>query len=246
MRREKRDGTYESYATQLPISHITTDLKTRTGKDAAGESIREHYSHAFNPMINEGFFADKVAIVEGPSEQYSLPIYADGLGYNLDRNNVSAVDCGGKGQIDRVLRVFNGFRIPSYVWFDGDKDSKDSRVRGKTLELLELLGDPLENIDEVQTKVTDTYAVLEYDLERTLRGELEDYDKLLDEAASTLGPTGKPLKHRFIATRLRQMITDGHAPEQVLPKTIVEIVRNLERVSYSGTVLRGTQGDPAG
>lgn len=32
------------------------------------EGIREQYSHAFNPMITEGFFADKVVIVEG-SEQ---------------------------------------------------------------------------------------------------------------------------------------------------------------------------------
>ena len=243
MRREKRDGRYESHSTQLPVWRIAQDLQARKGIAPPPEGIREHYSHAFNPMINEGFFADKVVIVEGPSEQYSLPIYADGLSYNLDRNNVSAVDCGGKGQIDRVLRVFNGFRIPSYVWFDGDKDSKESKVRANTLELLELLGDPVKSIEEVQTKVTGTYAVLEHDLERTLRGELEDYDKLLDEAASTLGPTGKPLKHRFIATRLRQMITDGHAPEQVLPKTIVEIVRNLERVSYSGTVLRGIEGD---
>ena len=240
MRRERRDGSYESSATQLPISHITTDLKIRTGIDAPDESIREHYSHAFNPMINEGFFADKVAIVEGPSEQYSLPIYADSLDYNLDRNNVSVVHGDGKGQIDRLLRVFNGFHIPTYVWFDGDKESTKSDVREKTLELLQLLGDPVKKIEDLETKVTETYAVLEFDFERILQAELAEYDDFLDESAAVLGPTGKPLKHRFIASKLRQMVAEGHAPEEVLPKTLVEIVRKLQGVSYGGTILQGT------
>ena len=84
MRREKRDESYESYPTQLSISTMIEDLKARKGVDATEEGIREQYSHVFNPMINEGFFADKVVIVEGPSEQYALPIYGDGIGYDLD------------------------------------------------------------------------------------------------------------------------------------------------------------------
>lgn len=237
MRREKRDGNYQSYATQLLMSDMLQDLKARTGFDAPEEGIREHYSHAFNPMINEGFFADKVAIVEGPSEQYSLPIYADALGYNLDRNNVSAVHCDGKGQIDRLLRVFNGFHMPTYVWFDGDKDKKDASARDKTLELLELLGDPVESIEDVQTNVTATYAVLEYDFERTLGDELQEYDSLVQKAAETLGPCGKPLKHRFIASRLRERICKGEAPEKVLPGTVVQIVQKLKEVPYTHSML---------
>jgi|GEM_PF-4360326 len=114
------------------------DLEERKGVDATEEGIREQYSHAFNPMINEGFFADKVVIVEGPSEQYALPIYADALRYNLNRNNISVVNSDGKGQMDRLLRVFNGFKIPTYIWFDGDKSNTDKAVTDKTMELLEL------------------------------------------------------------------------------------------------------------
>lgn len=134
MRREKKDERYESTPTQLPILKIIEDLKIRKNVDASEESIRERYSHAFNPMINEGFFGNRVVIVEGPSEQYTLPIYADALGYNLDLNNVSVVHCDGKGQMDRLLRVFNGFRIPTYLWFDGDKHSKDQAMVEATFE----------------------------------------------------------------------------------------------------------------
>ena len=231
MRREKRDEGYESYPTQLSMSTMIEDLKARKGVDATEEGIREQYSHAFNPMINEGFFADKVVIVEGPSEQYALPIYADAPGYNLDRNNVSVVHSDGKGQMDRLLRVFNGFKIPTYLWFDGDKNSDKKDVRDKTLELLKLLGDPVEKIEDVETKVSEKYAILEYNLEETLKDELEDYENLVQQVEKTLGPTGKPLKHRFIANKLKRRVDDGESPEEVLPRTIIKIVKKIEELS---------------
>ncbi|MBA7493096.1 hypothetical protein ES702_03651 [subsurface metagenome] len=238
MRREKRGRNYESYPTQLPMSIMIEDLKARKGVDATDEGIREHYSHAFNPMINEGFFADKVVIVEGPSEQYALPIYANALGYNMDRKNISVVHSDGKGQMDRLLRVFNGFMIPTYLWFDGDKNNDKKEVRDKTLELLKLLGDPVEKIEDVKTKVSDKYAILEYKLEKTLEDELEDCENLIRKAGETLGPTGKPLKHRFIAKRLKQRVNNGEPPAEVLPKTIVKIVKRIEDLSYSGSILQ--------
>jgi predicted ATP-dependent endonuclease of OLD family len=241
MRREKRDESYESYEsypTQLSMPTMVEDLKARKGVDATEEGIREQYSNVFNPMINEGFFADKVVIVEGPSEQYALPIYADALEYDLDRNNISVVHLDGKGQMDRLLRVFNGFKIPTYLWFDGDKNSGEKAARDKTLELLELLGEPIRKIEDVKTKVSDRYAVLEYKLEETLRDELENYDNLVQEARETLGPVGKPLIHRFIANRLKRRVDDGGSPEEVLPKTIINIVRKIKDLSYSGNILQ--------
>lgn len=238
MRREKKEESYESYSTQLSMLTIMEDLKARKGVDATKEGIREQYSHAFNPMINEGFFADKVVIVEGPSEQYALPIYADALGYNFDRNNVSVVHCDGKGQMDRLLRVFNGFKIPTYLWFDGDKNSNKKKVRDKTLELLELLGSPVERIEDVKINVSDKHAILEYNLEETLKDELEDYESLVQEAEETLGPTGKPLRHRFIANRVKRRIDDGKSSEEALSKTIIKIVEKIKELSYSGSILQ--------
>ena len=238
MRREKKEESYESYPTQLLMSTMIEDLKVRKGVDATEEGIREQYSHAFNPMINEGFFADKVVIVEGPSEQYALPIYADALGCDLDRNNISVVHSDGKGQMDRLLRVFNGFKIPTYLWFDGDKNNEDKAVRDKTLELLELVGEPIEKIEDVKTKVSDRYAILEYNLEETLKDELVDYENLAQQAVETLGPTGKPLKHRFIANMLKRRVDIGESPEEVLPRTIIKIVKEIKELSYSDSILQ--------
>jgi len=238
MRREKKDGSYESNSYQLSMNDMLVDLKIRKNVDGTEEGIRELYSNVFNPMINEGFFADKVVIVEGPSEQYSLPIYSDALGYNLDRNNVSVVHSDGKGEMDRVLRVFNGFEIPTYLWFDGDKFNNDTEIKKKTIELLELLEDPISKIEDLETKVTDRYTVLENKLETTLRSEIKDYENLMEEASKLLGPTGTPLKHRYIARELKKRVGNGEPYEEVLPKTIIEIVENVKNLSYFGSILK--------
>ena len=230
MKQEKHEECFESIPTQLPISKMIEDLKLRKGVTATEESIREHYSHVFNPFVNEGFFADKIVIVEGPSELYLLPIYADAIGYNLNRNNVSIVHTDGKGQMDRLLRVFSGFQIPTYLWFDGDKDSKEKAVRKKTLELLEMLENPLDNFDNLKTEISGKYTVLEYNLEKLLHDEIPNYEAITQKAAEILGPTGKPLKHRFIAKYLKQQVDGGESPDKVIPKSILTIldkIRNL-------------------
>jgi predicted ATP-dependent endonuclease of OLD family len=238
MRREKSGNAHKSNPNQLFMSAMIGDLKARTGIDATEDGIREQYSNAFDPMIDEGFFADKVIIVEGPSEQYSLPIYASCLDYDMDRKNVSVVHSDGKGQMDRLLRVFNGFKIPTYVWFDGDKNNEDKKVTDKTLELLELLGEPIDRIENLRTAVKDRYAVLESTLENVLSQEVPDYEVLSHQAKDVLGPCGKPLKNRFIAKELQKRIKEGKTAEEVLPNTIREIVEKIKAVTYSSCVLR--------
>ena len=52
------------------------------------------------------------------------------------------------------------------------------------------------------------------------------------------GPIGKPLKHRFVANTLKQRVIEGKTVEEIIPKTIREIVRRIKELSYSGTVLQ--------
>src|ERR1043166_5635298 len=74
--------TMESKGWQLPMSKMIHDLETRhsalKGRVTA-ESMRDLYSHAYNPRRSEGFFVSKIILVEGLTEEYSLPIYADAL-----------------------------------------------------------------------------------------------------------------------------------------------------------------------
>ena len=238
MRREKHNNEFKSFPTQLTVKALIDDLKARKGVDATEIGIREQYAHVFDPSINEGFFADKVLIVEGPSEQYSLPIYSALTGYDLDRNNISIVHADGKGPMDRLLRIFNGFKIPTYLLFDGDKLNTDNEIKDKTLELLSLLGEPLENIDLLQTKVGEKHTVLEQFYEKTLQDEIDDYEEIIQEANSLLGPTGKPLKHRYLALKAKTKVKNGAPIENAVPETIIKLITKIKELSYSESILQ--------
>lgn len=241
MRRPSDAHGFFSSPTQLLVKQLIEDLKVRKGIDVTEVGIREQYANVFNPMINEGFFADKVVIVEGPSELYSLPIYSQLLSYDLDRNNVAVVHGDGKGQMDRLLRIFNGFEIPTYLWFDGDKANSDAEVKRKTKELLSLMGSPIDDIGELQTTISDTFAVLEENYETSMRAEVQDYEEMIAEAAEVLGPVGKPLRQRWIARKIAGKASDGDAPEVVVPETIRGIVEKVKQLSFTGTILQTVQ-----
>jgi len=237
MRKENTDGIDKSIPKQFSVNELIVDLEKRKGVKASEESIRELYQHVFNTMINEGFFADKIIIVEGESEQYVLPIIADAIGFNFDQNNISVINSGGKGSIDRLMRIFNGFEIPIYVIFDGDKGNSDQSVKEKTLELLELLGEKKDSIDKVVTEIKDNFAVFEFFLETTLKNEIRDYEKLVSEARKKMGPIGKPLTNKYIAQKISKVISEGKKIEEVAPNSILSIIEKVKKVKFSGSIL---------
>lgn len=243
MRMDKEDGNHQSYPTQLQVSALIEDLKARTGKDGTEIGMRELHFNAFNEMVNEGFFADKVIIVEGDSEKYAFPIYADTIGYNLDRNNIAIVHSHGKGPMDRLYRIFNGLGIPTYLVFDGDKNSTKPANKRKTKELLVLLGETISDIQQLETKISSKYAVFEIDLESTLELEIEEYTELSTKAGKDINPLGKPLRNKYIANELKKKIHEDGFSNDILPKTIVEIIEQIKEVSYEGCILKKCEED---
>lgn len=243
MRMDKEDGNHQSYPTQLQVPALIEDLKARKGVDGSEEGMRELHFHAFNEMINEGFFASTVIIVEGDSEKYAFPIYADAYGYNFDRNNVAIVHSHGKGPMDRLYRIFNGLGIPTYLIFDGDKNNKDKEIKEKTKELLDLLGSPITDINDLETTVSYNYAVFGEYLEKTLETEIDEYNSFYKEAGEKMRPMEKPLRNKFIANELKKKIDNGAPKVEVLPNTIVEIIDHVKEVSYDGCILETCEND---
>jgi predicted ATP-dependent endonuclease of OLD family len=205
---ENGDKTKSSHAWQLPMVRMIEDIETRIPKlkgKVTPESIRDHYSHAYNPRRNEGFFASKIILVEGLTEEYSLPLYADALpNCAFDPQGISVVECGGKGTIDRLFRIFNEFHIPCYILFDYDNDNADKKIINKSKELLELAGEPQNAPPSLH--VADRIACFPKKWETDLKGEMEDADSLASEAREELGlwdsDASKPLIARYVARKL--------------------------------------------
>lgn len=229
--------TTASKAWQLPMSKMIKDLESRhpnVAGSATPESMRDRYSHAYNPRRNEGFFASKIVLVEGPTEEYSLPIYSDALpGCAFDPQGISVVECGGKGAMDRLFRIFNEFRIPCFILFDYDKGNPDGEVIKKSRELLALAG---ENLDAPSSLfVAGGIACFPQKWEVDLKQEIPDADTLTAEAKKELGlsdDASKPLVARYIARKL----TSRNPP--AVPPSLKKIIEKAVAVSWQKSCLQ--------
>jgi len=236
---ETIDGkkTTAGRAWQLPMSKMIQDLEARfpsTMGNVTPESMRDRYSHAYNPRRNEGFFASKIILVEGPTEEYSFPIYADALpNCAFDPQGMSVVECGGKGMMDRLFRIFNELHIPCFIIFDYDKGNSDENIISKSKELLALTG---ENLDAPSSLfVADGIACFPNKLEVDLKSEIPDADTLTAEARKELGlsdDAGKPLIARYIARKL----TSRKPP--AVPASLKKIIEKAVAVTWKKSCLQ--------
>jgi len=238
MRKEGGKGDFCTVPTQVGMDTVLEDLQRRHGKGTRG-GIRNQYANAFDARISEGFFADKVVLVEGQSEKYILPIYARLLGYDFDRNNVAIVYPGtGKGQLDRLIRIFAGFDIPIYLIFDDD-----GNVGSKSIELAGLMGKDLTEVNSIKTTIGDKLTVFEGEIEDVLEEEIDEYRKWSEEVKQEWGKCGKPLRHRYMAVQIEERINNGASPEEVIPQSIQQIVKKVSDLNTSVNVFeRGTDG----
>jgi predicted ATPase len=228
--------TTVSRAWQLTMPRMIEDLEARNPKlkgKITSDSMRELYSHAYNPRRNEGFFAFKIILVEGLTEEYSLPIYADALPEcSFDPHGISVVECGGKGAMDRLYRIFNELHIPCYLIFDYDKGNADKNIIDKSKELLALAG---ENPDEPSSLfVSSSVACFTKTWEHDLRTETPDAETLTADARKLLGlsdSSGKPLIARYIAKKLT-----AQTPP-VIPPSLKLIIEKAVNVKWGKSIL---------
>jgi len=230
--------TIKSKVWQLPIINMINDIrKRRPGiNNVTKNSIRELYSNACYPVGSEGFFAKKIILVEGPTEQYALPIYAEALENSiyLDHLNISIVDSGGKGQLDRLYRVYNELGIPCYIIFDYDDGNNEPNIIEKSKELLRMFNESPDCSQSVF--VGDNIAYFPKKWEVTLAEEVAKYDELKANAKADLGLSkgaGKPLIARYIAREL----TSERQANKFVPASIKKILETAVKVKWEKSCL---------
>ncbi len=74
----------------------------------------------FDSQRNELFFARGVMFVEGNTEKVALPLVFRALGIDINKENISVIECGGKTKIPLFVRVARALGIPYVVLADRD------------------------------------------------------------------------------------------------------------------------------
>lgn len=74
----------------------------------------------FDSQRNELFFARRVMFVEGNTEKVAIPLVFQAMGVDINKENISVIECGGKTKIPLFVRAAKAFGIPYVVMVDED------------------------------------------------------------------------------------------------------------------------------
>ncbi len=171
----------QSVVTRFTLEQAAQELaKACNAKagDFTRETFRARAMSIMNTIVNEGFFADVVVVVEGQSEVGTLWKLQELMNRNWSRLGIAVVPAGGKNNLDRPIVIFRGLKIPTYFLFDADSHLTKTEERGKTKECnhryLRLAGVSVE--DFPNTQVRETWAVFNENLEKIFQEALGDED----------------------------------------------------------------------
>ena len=74
----------------------------------------------FDAQRSEFFFARCVIFVEGNTEKVAIPLAFRALGVDVNKENISVIECGGKSKMPLFARTAAAFKIPFVMLVDRD------------------------------------------------------------------------------------------------------------------------------
>jgi putative ATP-dependent endonuclease of OLD family len=171
---------------------------------ASERTILPFYSNSATQEILSGLFARKVVLVEGQTEQLTLPVYLEKAGLDVLRQGIAVIPVMGKGNLAKWWRFFVAYGLPTYVIFDNDDaHDDDGRKRKDALTTIGLTEEEIEPLLATEDcTVADAYSIFGQDFETTLRGIFPGYDEIEARAIAELGGDSKPLIAKYVADRL--------------------------------------------
>jgi predicted ATP-dependent endonuclease of OLD family len=193
-------ATLQSIVTRFSLEQAAQKMAKVCNTDATcftRDSFRVRAMSVMSTIVNEGFFADVVVVVEGPSEVGILWKLQEILKKDWPRLGIAVVPAGGKNNMDRPIVIFQGFSIPVYFIFDADshligKGQSETEAKNRNHRYLRIAGSPV--IDFPDTQVHENWAVFKQNLEAIFKETLGETEFLAiqNEVASELGYNEHP------------------------------------------------------
>lgn len=92
----------------------------------------------FDDVMNEIFFANHVILVESPVDKIAVRLALEKEGSDIDRENISIPECGGRGAMKDITMILKHFEIPVYIVVDEDPENPTAQRENQ--ELISLVG----------------------------------------------------------------------------------------------------------
>ena len=168
------------------------------------DTIIPFYSNHSTSRILNGFFANKIVLVEGTTEELALPLYLEKVGLDTLKEGIEVINVSGKGNLAKWWRLFTLYEIPTFVCFDND--SQNDGNGNKRKDALKAIGIPEEEIESLLTEehwnINDNFCVFGEDFEQTMRASFNAYETKETEVKERLGDS-KHIVAREVAYELK-------------------------------------------
>ena len=200
------DGIYlVSKDEQTKINHTNAkelaEYCKATGASKADEqTIVPFYSSHSKPHILNGFFAKKIILVEGETEELALPSYFEKVGLDTLKEGIAIIGVSGKGNLAKWWRLFKCYKIPTFVCFDNDtKDDKNNTKRTEALKAIGIDDGEIEGLlNSADWNINSNFCVFGADFETTMRNSFERYEEIETDEKNRLG-SSKPIVAKAVS-----------------------------------------------
>jgi len=141
--------------------------------------------HIFTREVCEAFFADRIILVEGRTDQAVLEACYASKGRNIHAESIAIVSVDGKTKMDKPAFIFRKLGIPTHIVFDNDA-GKPAGERKPNQLLQRICG--VENPIEFPVGANSDYTAVQGDLESYLQARLgAKYNELFEQVVFEFG-----------------------------------------------------------
>lgn len=195
MRKIKNNSNYEVSISKVQLDKVAQELKVlhRLPGDTRCDAmtLKSRLKAIMTLELSEGFFADKVILVEGLEDKAVIQAIDQYTSKIFDSKGIVVIPVIGKNNLDRPALIFQDLGIPVYLIFDTDSDCKpESRGKNeKTNKILkEIMGETdFDNLFD--TGIEGTYASLDPNITKLIKNAVGDalYTQIMDELKEEYG-----------------------------------------------------------
>ncbi|MBF9051274.1 AAA family ATPase [Roseobacter sp. HKCCD9010] len=182
------DGERWSHSvSSVSLTKCSKYFASLVGRDPMPDEAFAAKLHIFSREVCEGFFADRVVLVEGVTDKAVLEGLFKIKGRSAYGEGVSIISVEGKNKIDKPFYIFSEMGIPTYAIFDSDITKKPRHQR-KDFNMLfqKMIG--VTQPQEFPAGVFPRFAAFESDLEGYLRDRIgKTYDEIRAGIAEEFG-----------------------------------------------------------
>jgi putative ATP-dependent endonuclease of the OLD family len=222
------DNRPETTCRQQSLDDITEiNAKASKLRNASTEGFVARSLSVMNDIVNAGFFAGVVVLVEGVSDAAALWAVQEHGELDWSSKDIVIIPVGGKENLDRPFGVFNGFGIPTYMIFDADGDLTDDNNK----RIFRLLGVDAP-VHEGSCCITERFTCFTNDLEDALEKDLGDkYCTITSEVKDKLNFHGRERKKALKKPAVMTCVVDAVYDKELCLPTLERIVVKISEMS---------------